>query len=226
MALILSIETSTKNCSVALARNGELISIREDDTDKYNHAEKLHVFIEQTMREAGISFDQLQAIAVSEGPGSYTGLRIGVSAAKGLAFAKNIPMIAVNTLESMAFAKKDGNKSHLYIPMIDARRMEVFCAGFDGTSAQVFPTRAEVLEAGSFPEAHDFEKVFYLGDGAEKCIPVLSPRPEFEFLEGIHASAQKMIGLAEEAFKTGRFVDLPYFEPFYLKDFVAGKKKG
>jgi len=224
VAKILCLETSTKNCSVALADGEDLITFKEDGSDKYTHAEKLHVFIEEVLSQAGIKFSDLDAVAVSEGPGSYTGLRIGVSSAKGMAYALGIPLIAVNTLQAMANSFLPTEEKSLFIPMIDARRMEVFCAGFDGLGNQVFPTRAEVLEPDSFPEAKGYDKVLYFGDGAEKCQEVLQPKG-FDFVVGVEASAKGMVKLAAEKFRSSTFVDTAYFEPFYLKDFVAGKKK-
>jgi len=222
--MILHLETSTKNCSVALSNKGELLALEEDGSDRYTHAEKLHVFIEGVLKRASVRFSDLSAVAVSEGPGSYTGLRIGVSSAKGMAYALGIPLIAVNTMEAMAYALADSQSSTLYIPMIDARRMEVFCAGFSGDRTQVFPTRAEILSEESFPEAANFEQIYFFGDGAEKCREILEPKG-FHFSESIEASASGMIPLATAKLSTSTFVDTAYFEPFYLKDFVAGKKK-
>lgn len=224
MARILCLETSTKNCSVALCDGTQLIASKEDGSDKYTHAEKLHVFIEDVLTQGGIKFPDLDAVAVSEGPGSYTGLRIGVSSAKGMAYALRIPLIAVNTLRAMAHSLLSGDEKTLLIPMIDARRMEVFCTGFDGKGKLIFPTRAEILESQSFPEADGYDRVLYFGDGAEKCIEVLEPKG-FEFVKDVQASAKGMVKLVAEKFDLSVFVDTAYFEPFYLKDFVAGKKK-
>lgn len=224
MAKILCLETSTKNCSVALSDGGKLIALKEDGSDQYTHAEKLHVFIEEVMKEGGLRFSDLDAVAVSEGPGSYTGLRIGASSAKGMAYALGIRLIAVNTLQAMAYALRTGVETALLIPMIDARRMEVFCAGYDGLGKPVFPTRAEVLAPLSFPEATAYESVLYFGDGAEKCQEVLQHK-DFECIKGVEATAKGMVELATEKYHSSDFVDTAYFEPFYLKDFVAGKKK-
>lgn len=224
MSKILCLETSTKNCSVALSDGKNLISLKEDGSDKYTHAEKLHVFIEEVLNQGGVKFSDLDAVAVSEGPGSYTGLRIGVSSAKGMAYALGIPLISVNTLQAMANSLLSGGDKNLLIPMIDARRMEVFCAGFDGKGNAIFPTRAEILESDSFPEAANFDKALYFGDGAEKCQDVLKPKG-FKFVPDIQASAKGMVELAAQKFGAIDFVDTAYFEPFYLKDFVAGKKK-
>lgn len=226
MDLILCIDSTTKNCSVALARDGECIALHEDRSDRYSHAEKLQVFIDATLREAGLGYDALSAIAVSKGPGSYTGLRIGVSAAKGAAFALGIPLIAVCPLRAMTEqVRTHGDSDAIYIPMIDARRMEVFCAGFSDRGRRIFDTRAEVIDKESFSESAPFGKVYFFGDGAEKCTPVFAERPDFTFLPGIDASASGMVALAQQAFSAGDFVDTAYFEPFYLKDFVAGKPK-
>jgi len=225
MSQILSIETSTKNCSVALARNGQVVAYRADGSEQLNHAEKLHVFIAKIMAESHVSFDALDAISVSEGPGSYTGLRIGVSTAKGLAYAKSIPLIAVNTLKAMSFGLFKGDASQLLIPMIDARRMEVFCAGFDGAGKPIFDTRAEILSTESFPEGKDYREVLYFGNGAEKCQTMLQHSPRFRFVPNVVASAEGMAALAHQRFLANNFVDLAYFEPFYLKDYVAGKGK-
>lgn len=226
MSLILCIESTTKNCSVGLAREGAVIALREDRSDKYTHAEKLNVFIDEVMRAAGVKFSNIDAVAVSQGPGSYTGLRIGVSTAKGIAYAARIPIIGVCPLRAMAEQVWGGeNESSLLIPMIDARRMEVFCAGFTAGGRKVFDTRAEILEADSFPEAGPFEGILYFGDGAEKCEPELGKRPGFTLVPEVHASAKGMAGLAHSSFVEKAFEDTAYFEPFYLKDFVAGKAK-
>lgn len=225
MALILCIESTTKNCSVALAHNGSCIALREDRSENYSHAEKLQVFADEVLQSAGVHYGQLEAVAVSKGPGSYTGLRIGVSAAKGIAFGADIPMIAVCPLRAMADQVLDGESETLLIPMIDARRMEVFCAGYKGHGAPVFDTRAEIVTEHSFPDSRPFRKICFFGDGAEKCIPVFADRPDFLFLHGIEASARGMTALADQAFTDRQFVDTAYFEPFYLKDFIPGKPK-
>lgn len=219
--MILLLETSTKVCSVALSAGGEVIASREDRSNPYSHAELLNVYIDEVM--TGYNFSELKAVAISEGPGSYTGLRIGVSAAKGLAFGLEIPVIAVSTLEAMARSVSAAEKS-LLIPMIDARRMEVFCAGYTSRGESVFPTRAEILSETSFPELAQFEQGFFFGDGAEKCKPVLEPKGMIH-ISDVYASAKQMAPIAAEKFKKEDHVNLAYFEPFYLKDFVAGKPK-
>jgi len=223
--MILCLETSTKNCSVALGnRGGDLISIKEDGSDSYTHAEKLHVFIQEVLDTAGIGFSQLDAVAVSEGPGSYTGLRIGVSSAKGMAYALGLPLIAVKTLEAMAQEHLQKDVNGLFIPMIDARRMEVFCAGFSGSGESVFDTMAQIIDKTSFSEFGEFSQRYYFGDGAEKCEEILAP-VGFTLIKSVQASAAGMASLAAKKYASKEFVDTAYFEPFYLKDFVAGKKK-
>lgn len=220
MALILCLETATHSCSVALSANGKVVASRHDHSSGYSHAEKLHVFAEEVLE--GRTWKELDAISVSAGPGSYTGLRIAVSAAKGYAFALNIPIIAVNSLQALAV--RSGKQSGLLIPMIDARRMEVYAAGFS-ESKLVFSTRAEVLTAQSFPEASAFQEVYFFGDGAEKAFEILAPLG-FKFIADLRASAEGQALLAEEAFQARRFENIRSFEPVYLKDVVAGKKGG
>ncbi len=223
MAKILCLETSTKVCSVCIAMDGQAKFISEFDSDGYSHAEKLNVLIAECMDTAGLAFSELDAIAVSKGPGSYTGLRIGVSAAKGFAFAQNIPLISVNSLRSLASQVLDKTDDHLFIPMIDARRMEVYAAGFSGSGREVFPTRAEIVEHDSFPECQRFNQVYIFGDGAEKCWETLNSRGVT--LIDLKASAVGMAEIAEQKLLQKDFEDTAYFEPYYLKDFVAGPKK-
>lgn len=223
MIRILCLETSTKNCSVALSENGVVTAIEEDGSDGYTHAEKLNVFIETVLKKSNVAFQELNAIAVSMGPGSYTGLRIGVSAAKGLSYGLGIDLIAVCPLKAMA-SQSEAPPDSLLIPMIDARRMEVFCAGFSGTGDRLFKTRAEIVGSDSFPEANGIEDIRFFGDGAEKCKPILEERG-FKFIEGIEASARGMAVIAQRKYELREIEDVAYFEPFYLKDFVAGKKK-
>ncbi len=223
MAKILCLETSTKVCSVCLAIDGRAEHISEFDSDGYSHAEKLSVLIAESMEKAGLAFDELDAVAVSKGPGSYTGLRIGVSAAKGFAFAGGIPLISVNSLRALAEQLPDEREEHLLMPMIDARRMEVYVAGFSGGGQTIFPTRAEIVEPESFPEMDGFERISIFGDGAEKCLDSLRTRGAT--FVAIKASASGMAAIAEKKFQAKDFEDTAYFEPYYLKDFVAGPKK-
>ena len=216
MSLILNIETSTKNCSVAIAKNGETVLCREIAEEGYSHAEKLHVFIEEIMAEAGVSFTELTAIAVGQGPGSYTGLRIGVSAAKGLCFALNIPLIAVDTLETLASQAKvaDGK----IIPMLDARRMEVYSEIFDAQLQIERGIEAEIITEDSFKDMTD--TVYFVGDCAEKGKTVLT-KDNFVFLEEIkYPSAREMSKISFDKYQKSDTVDVAYFEPYYLKDFM------
>lgn len=220
MALILNIETATRNCSVSLADNGKVLAIREISEQGYSHAEKLHVFINEVMAESGRPLSDLDAVAVSRGPGSYTGLRIGISAAKGLCFALEIPLIAVDTLQVLAARAKvsDG----IVIPMLDARRMEVYSAIFDADLVQIRETKAEIITEESFSEIA--EKAYFLGDANEKCKPFLN-RGNFMFLDEIaFPSANEMGALSFAKFQRSEFEDVAYFEPFYLKDFLVGGK--
>lgn len=219
MALILSLETATKNCSVALSNDDTIIAVREFAGEGYAHAEKLHVFIEEVVKEAGISFEGLSAVAVSMGPGSYTGLRIGVSAAKGLCYALNIPLVAVNTLKVIAAALRI--ESGLIVPMIDARRMEVYNAVYDKSLNEIRATTAEVITPESLS---DLVGVVHLcGDGAFKCRDLLTDERFFYHDEIIYPSAIDLAPLAYEKFRQQVTEDVAYFEPFYLKDFIAGK---
>ena len=221
MGYILNIETATKNCSVALAKEGEIILCKEIAEEGYSHAERLHVFIEGIIKEAGISLSDLSAIAVSQGPGSYTGLRIGVSAAKGLCFALEIPLIAVDTLQVLASQVNvaDG----LIVPMIDARRMEVYSAIFYPKFDKKREILAEIIDGDSFSDRS--EKLYFVGDCAEKCKSVLIKENHL-FLEDIkYPSAKQMSILSYQKFKTNDTVDVAYFEPYYLKDFMVTTPK-
>nr|WP_315139913.1 tRNA (adenosine(37)-N6)-threonylcarbamoyltransferase complex dimerization subunit type 1 TsaB [uncultured Flavobacterium sp.] len=221
MSYILNIETATKNCSVALAKEGKTILCKEIAEEGYSHAERLHVFIEEIVKEAGITFSDLAAIAVSQGPGSYTGLRIGVSAAKGLCYALGIPLIAVDTLQTLAsqITVSDG----LIIPMIDARRMEVYSAVFDVNHQNKREIQAEIIDENSF-QGHD-ETLYFIGDCAAKCKSVLT-KDNFVFLENIkYPSSKEMSRLSYEKYKISDTVDVAYFEPYYLKDFMITTSK-
>ena len=226
MPLILNIETATEVCSVALARDGKILSLRESQSG-YTHSENVTVFIDEVIKEAKTSLALLDAIAVSKGPGSYTGLRIGVSTAKGLCFALDKPLIAVPTLQSLtnAFISKTLNfklqTSNLFCPMLDARRMEVYCAVYDSELNEVEPTSAKIIEKNSFEKILESNRIYFFGSGAMKCKTIIT-NPNAVFVEDIFASATSMIPLSEKLFKEKKFENAAYFEPFYLKDFVAG----
>ncbi|MBM6498792.1 tRNA (adenosine(37)-N6)-threonylcarbamoyltransferase complex dimerization subunit type 1 TsaB [Flavobacterium macrobrachii] len=218
MTYILNIETATKNCSVSLAKNGETILCKEIAEQGYSHAEKLHVFIEEIVKEANVNFSEIKAVAVSKGPGSYTGLRIGVSAAKGLCYALQIPLISIDTMQVLA---KKAVVDGLIVPMIDARRMEVYSAIFDKNHNKIKDVEAEVLSENSYQDYN--ETVYFVGDCQEKCKTVLT-KENFIFLpEIVFPSANEMSQLSFEKFQNNEFEDVAYFEPFYLKDFKLTK---
>lgn len=233
MDTILSIETGTNICSVALSQDDKLISLRESEEGRH-HARNLAVFVDEIFEENRLSAEDLSAVAIGKGPGSYTGLRIGVSLAKGLCYGAGVPLIAVNSLEALARVALEDHEAGildipdfgkaLLCPMIDARRMEVYAQVFDTRGEAVGDVRAEVVEPDSFAEylARTDDFVIF-GNGAAKCREVLTdPRVRYH---SVVPSARGMVGPAYEAFREGRFEDVAYFEPFYLKDFVAGVPK-
>lgn len=219
---ILHLETSTKNCSVSISRNGELLCLCEEYDQNYGHSEKLHQFVSWALEAAEISMSELDAVCVSKGPGSYTGLRIGVSAAKGFCYALNIPMLSLTSLEILAQSQIN-NDYELIIPMIDARRMEVYTAIFESNGNMISKIEAKILDENSFQEFAD-KNMVVIGDGVEKSKTILN-LPNAAFIEGIYPSAKQMIVLAERKFQEKQFEDVAYFEPFYLKEFIAGIKK-
>ena len=219
MAVILCLETSTTNCSVAIAVDGEIIALQEDNNNKYSHAEKLHSFIDQVLAESRTLKSSLQAIAVSKGPGSYTGLRIGVSAAKGLCFAMDVPLIAVPTLEALAHQAVIENG--YIISMLDARRLEVYAAVFSSDNNQIRETKAEVLDENSYDDYLKTNKVFFIGDGVQK-FKALCKHKNAVFIDNKLPSAKQIGALAELKYHKNDFEDVAYFEPYYLKDFIAG----
>ena len=219
MSYILNIETATKNCSVSLAKSGETLICKEISEQGYSHAEKLHIFIDEIIKESAIAMSDLDAIAVSQGPGSYTGLRIGVSSAKGLCYALNIPLIAIDTLTALAsqVQKEDG----LIVPMIDARRMEVYSALFNSNKEMIREVQAEILSEESF--INETKTIYFVGDSNEKAKSVLT-KPNFIFLSNIvFPSANEMSAISYDKFLKEDFVDVAYFEPYYLKDFMFVK---
>lgn len=219
MAIILNLETATKNCSVSIAKEGKTLLCKEIATENFSHAEKLHVFIGAILEETQYRFNDIQAIAVSQGPGSYTGLRIGVSSAKGLCYALGIPLIAIDTLALLA--KKITIEEGIIIPMIDARRMEVYTAFYDKNYGRIRATEAEIIDANSYDTLT--ETLHLVGDGALKFKAILT-KSNFVFHDDIvYPSANEMSSLSYEKYKKSDFVDVAYFEPFYLKDFVLNK---
>jgi len=228
--MILAIETATNVCSVALFMDNGVIGLLE--SDEHNaHSRILHVLIDRLFTETGTSLSQLTAVAVSKGPGSYTGLRIGVSAAKGFCYAKDIPLIGINTLECMAAGMKmhlaDTGKTidnPLLIPMIDARRMEVYSAIYNTNLMALRETQAEIITPESFQTLRLTSPLVIAGDGADKCKNIL-PGENITYLDDFQASAAWMLQPAIDAFMHQRFENTAYFEPFYLKDFIAGKPR-
>lgn len=222
MTLILNIETSTTNCSVSLSKQGETFALLEDNSKEYSHAERLHVYMERILAENNLTATQLDAIAVSKGPGSYTGLRIGVSAAKGLCFALNKPLIAVSTLEALAYQVKIDKG--IIIPMLDARRMEVYSAVFDQNYNEIRKVEAQILEADSFADYLEKGPVYFVGNGVEKTKSIIQ-NPNAHFIDDKLPSANEMGLIAYHKYKNNDFEDVAYFEPYYLKDFIALKPK-
>lgn len=226
LPIILCIETATKMCSVALYKGENLLAIKELG-GAYSHAENLTLFIRQVISDANISFDQLSAIAVSKGPGSYTGLRIGVSTAKGLAYALNKPIIAVDTLTCMAnLARQKINYQNEFLcPMIDARRMEVYCAIFDQHQNLIKPISAEIITENVFDKYIGDSKIVLFGDGSQKCRELFKDKTNYIFLQDEYISAKGLIMPALKKFDNNEFEDVVYFEPFYLKDFISSSAK-
>lgn len=222
MVYILNIETTSKNCSVAVAKDGVPLAIRELAELGYSHAEKLHVFVNEVLQEAALQLNDLDAIAVSQGPGSYTGLRIGVSAAKGFCLALDIPMIAIDTMEVLA--RQVNLNEGLIIPLIDARRMEVYTATFNADYSKNEDTKAAIITSDSFSSLD--EKIYFIGDGVAKCKSILV-KDSFHFLDAIiFPSSKEMCQLSFEKHKKSDYVNVAYFEPYYLKDFFVAPKKG
>jgi tRNA threonylcarbamoyladenosine biosynthesis protein TsaB len=225
MPIILQLETATQVCSVAIAKDGETVALKELQAPNI-HASNLTLFIEEAMQQAGLKFTDLDAIAVSKGPGSYTGLRIGVSTAKGLCYALDKPLIGINTLEMMAAGYKLAYPDYegLICPMIDARRMEVFTGIFDVALNEVEAVNAKIVDVNSFTEFDISTKIVFLGDGADKCKAVISHDGAM-FEDQNFNTAVNMNRLALDTYQSGRFEDVAYFEPFYLKDFVLTTPK-
>lgn len=221
MAIILSIETSASACSVALHEKETLIHTIEI-AEPQAHAARLAPLIDELLKTSKISKGQLKAVAISSGPGSYTGLRIGTSTAKGLCMGLSIPLINIPTLLSMTYHVSQSQKDVLLCPMIDARRMEVYCEIFDSDLKAVRPTEAVIVEEGSFNELLQSQKVLFFGDGAEKCKKVIQ-HANAEFVDGIYPKASFVGAVAWNEFNRNNFTDLIDFTPFYLKEFVAKK---
>ncbi len=227
MAIILQLETATKSCSVAVAQNG-IVLYKKEINQQSAHATALTLFIDEIITNANLTYQQIDAIAVSKGPGSYTGLRIGVSTAKGLCYSLNIPLIAIDTLKAMAngfIIKNDFNNSNaLFCPMIDARRMEVYCAIFDNNCNNVLKTEAKIIDEQSYNNILTKQKMYFFGDGAAKITDTLSKQTNAIIIDGFLNSATDMTASAYSKFLINDFEDVAYFEPLYLKEFVVLKK--
>lgn len=229
--MILCLETATPTCSVALNDGKKNLALRECKGQNA-HSEKITIFIKEVLDEIGISYNQLDAVAVSKGPGSYTGLRIGVSTAKGVCYAAGLPLMAVDTLHAMAYGMHEQlgaelQPDDLLIPMIDARRMETYCAVFDANLNRVKDTAAvvfdETFHLSSLTPHFSSSRLWLFGDGAPKLHDFFREIPQIHIVDDFNPSAASMAALSDQALKTKDFVDVAYFEPFYLKDFIAGK---
>ncbi|GGC02481.1 tRNA (adenosine(37)-N6)-threonylcarbamoyltransferase complex dimerization subunit type 1 TsaB [Dyadobacter sediminis] len=223
--LLLSIDTSIRGCSVAVHENSGLLASYDLNTDK-SSSSILTTLIKSAVEHSGYDLADLDAVAIAKGPGSYTGLRVGVSTAKGLCYALDKPLIAINTLQAMALQVAPFYAGHLLCPMIDARRMEVYAAVFDDQNNFVWPTQAVIMNDASFQDLLTDHKVVFFGDGAAKCKPLLLEHPNAIFPEmEIRPSAITIGKLAVQAFETNQFEDVAAFEPYYLKDFMSPPPK-
>ncbi len=224
MARILCIETSTTNCSVAIGQDKAILAVVEFDSNKFSHAEQLHSFIKEALDNANLKLKDIDAVAISKGPGSYTGLRIGVSTAKGLCYALNVPLISCPTLEVLARQIGPENSDYPIITMIDARRMEVYSAVFDPHYNSIQEVSAKILDENSYTELFEnHEKLYAIGSGVTKFKTLTQHPDKFHFIEQKNPSAKEMISIAEGKYMDKNVEDVAYFEPYYLKDFVAGK---
>lgn len=223
---ILYIETATDVCSVALSRGAEVIGLKEE-VGGNNHAKHLLPFVDEVLKQAEVSMKEINGVAVSIGPGSYTGLRIGVSTAKGIAYTAGIPVMAISTLESIAQGAKtlwaeSSSEQPQIIPMIDARRMEVFTTHYDFDINQLEEVSSKIIDETTFAELLSKEKVLFCGNGMPKCKEILSAFPNAKFMDA-PISAKNMLPAALRKWQKQEFEDVAYFEPFYLKEYVAAK---
>lgn len=227
MSCILHIETSTKVCSVALSQDGVCL-YQTADEDGPSHAQVLAGFVQETLSFADSHAIPLDAVAVSKGPGSYTGLRIGVSEAKGVAYGRDAKLLSVPTLKLLTvpvlLGQQELPEDALLCPMLDARRMEVYCAVYDRALHEVRPIAAQIIDGTSFSDLLDTHPVYFMGNGADKCAETIK-HPNAHFIQGVVPKAKNMIPLAEKAMALGQYEDVAYFEPFYLKEFVATRSK-
>jgi tRNA threonylcarbamoyladenosine biosynthesis protein TsaB len=233
MALILNLETATPVCSVALSRHGNLLGYREADGDK-SHATRLTVLIQELLADHLLEMDEVDAISLSMGPGSYTGLRIGASVAKGMAYGSGKPLIGIPTLKALAYGFSLGHPAEmadsaaigtvLLCPMLDARRMEVYSTLYDIFLNEIIPVEAKILDPQSYSKLLDEHVIRFFGTGSIKAAEIIS-HPNARFFSGIELSAAFQSGLAESSFNCGDFLDTAYFEPHYLKEFIASVPK-
>ena len=226
MSCILNIETSTTVCSVAASQDGQTIFVKEDLKGP-SHAVSLGVFVDEALSFIDSHAIPLDAVAVSCGPGSYTGLRVGVSMAKGICYGRNVPLIGLPTLEVLSvpvLLYHDLPEDALLCPMLDARRMEVYSAVYDRALNQVKPVSAEIIDENSYADILTRKPVVFFGNGAGKCRDVITG-DNVHYIDGICPLAADMLALSEMAFRNSRFENVAYFEPFYLKEFVASKPK-
>ena len=219
MAYILNIETSTTNCSVSLFNDLELIDCIEENTQDYSHSKSLHVFIDSVLKNSELKPKDLSAISVSKGPGSYTGLRIGVASAKGLCFALDIPLTSIETLKILS--ENISNKG-IVIPCLDARRMEVYSAVFNNKNERIRNTRAEILNEDSFNKYLSIDEVYFIGNANKKIKEIIAHK-NAKFIDDVLPSSRQMGTLSFNKFKNNQFEDLNNFEPLYLKDFIGTK---
>jgi len=220
---ILYLETSSRNCSVAVSDNEKLLCVCEEVSENYKQSESLHTYVEWALEGAGISLKDIEAVSLGKGPGSYTGLRIGAASAKGFCYGLKVPLVAVNSLESMIEPFLGDNYDYI-VPLVDARRMEVYTAVYDGhTGKELSETEAKILDETSFEDFRD-KKVLFVGDGAKKAREILN-LPDAGFNENVYPSSQYLIRKTVKKIENREFEDIAYFEPFYLKDFHGVKKK-
>ena len=219
MSFILNIESSSTNCSVSLTKNGDLISIKENNDEKYSHSTKLHSFINEVISDSKITINELSAIAVSKGPGSYTGLRIGVAAAKGLCFSLDIPLISVSTL--LILSKQIKISSGLILPVLDARRNEVYSAIYDANYKLVKKESPKLIDSKSFENFSNDNQLYFIGSGQQKCRELIKSNNNLIFHNNESLpSSKEMADISYQKFISSDFEDLAYFEPAYLMNFI------
>jgi len=236
MGKILNIETAATTCSISIGIDGELMALCEC-FELRSHSSKINLLVKKALNDAGLkTFEELDAVSVSKGPGSYTGLRIGVSTAKGFSYALGIPLIGIETLQSLALSGiklaatkiidfSKNKMDFLFCPMIDARRMEVYAAIYNSNLNEVRKVNADIVDDTTYNDFLNNNKVIFIGDGVEKCKTILEKSVNAYFVDEVYPSSREMVVLSEQSFKNRLFEDVAYFEPYYLKDFIAGISK-